>query len=507
MSIPYPSHFTPMSATPIMPLWICLHLPTHSLDASIPGWRGNAPLSATLRKDRVHTCSAQAWRLGVRPGQRRGTALALAPGIVLADDNPGAGDAFLRRISLGMQQYTPNIAICGEHALVLDVGASLALFHGPRALWRAFLHTAGLLAPGFSAGMAPTSQGALLLALREPPGRHRALRLETLLRLLDALSVDVMPDARPHLDWLEGIGCVTLAQLRGLPRKGLRQRAGPELPDNLGAAYGRLPTHHTWLETPDLFSLRIDTDRLEHLHAIQAAATQLVEQLCGWLRARNAAAQVLEFRFFHEKGRNAAPPTVLTIELAHPRWYLGEFENLLAEHLRRMPPMPSVIGLALATPRLSARPASEMGLFPELHPTHAAEQQLLDLLCARLGAGQVRRAHPLAHHLPEKANAWVPIVTQNAEAPHPAPAFASDARPFWLLAAIPLDTRNDRPVHKGAALRLLRGPERLASGWWSDSGHEQRDYFIAQDAHAVRYWVYRRHDPAGGRWFLHGLYG
>ncbi|HEU0231518.1 MAG TPA: DNA polymerase Y family protein [Burkholderiaceae bacterium] len=490
-----------------MPLWICLHLPEHSLDASIPGWRGNAPLAATLCKDRVHTCSAQARRLGVRPGLRLGTTLALAPGIVLADDDPGARDAFLRRIALGLQQYTPNIAIRGEHALVLDVGASLALFHGPRALWRAFLCSANLLAPGFSAGMAPTSEGALLLALREPPGRRRALCLETLLRLLDALPVGVLPAARPYLDWLEGIGCITLAQLRKLPRKGLRQRAGPELPDSLDAAYGRLQTHHAWLETPDLFSLRIDTDRLEHLHAIQAAATQLVDQLCGWLRARNAAAQALEFRFFHEKGRNAAPPTVLAIELAHPRWHSGEFKDLLIEHLRRMPPMPSIIGLALTIPRLGTRPSPEAGLFPELNPAHTAEQQLLDLLCARLGAGQVRRAHPLAHHLPEKANAWVPVTTQNTEAPHPASVFASDARPFWLLTAIPLNTHNDRPVYKGAALRLLRGPERLASDWWSDSGHEQRDYFVAQDAHAVRYWVYRRHDPSGGRWFLHGLYG
>lgn len=479
---------------------------THSLDAAIPGWRVDTPLAATLQHGRVHTCSAQAWRLGVRPGQRRGTVLALAPGITLANDDPAARTTFLRQAALGLQQYTPNVAICGEHALVLDVGASVALFHGPRALWRAFRRTAHLLAPGFAAGMAPTAQGALLLALRASPGRRRAVRPETLGRLLDALPVSGLPAAQPCLDWLEGIGCTTLAQLRRLPRMGLRQRAGPELPDSLDAAYGHGQTPQTWLIPPDLFSQRIDTDRLEHLHTIQTGAARLLEQLCGWLQARNVAVQTLEFRFFHEKGRGAAPPTLLRIELSRPRWHADEFRALLAEHLQRMPPMPSVIGMALAIPRTSARPGPETSLFPELRSGHADGQQLLDLLCARLGAEQVRCATPAAHHLPEKANAWA----SGAQSAHPmaaAPELAPDARPFWLLIPFPLETCHDRPQYKGAALRLLRGPERLASGWWSDSGHEQRDYFVAQDGQAVRYWVYRQGGPSGGRWFLHGLYG
>lgn len=491
----------------IMPLWICLYLPTLSLEASIPGWRDSAPLAATLRQDRVHICSVQARKLGVRSGQRRGTALALAPGLILADDAPEARSTLLRQIALGLQQYTPNVAACGEEALVLDVGASLCLFHGPRALWRAVLRTARILAPGFSAGMAPTAPGAMLLAMRGPSGRRRTLRLDTLLRQLDPLPVDRLPATQPCLDWLKGIGCASLGQLRRLPRKGLRQRAGSELLENLDAAYGRIPSLHAWFVPPDLFSQNIETDRLEHLHAILAAAGRLVEQLCGWLQARNAAAQALELRFFHEKGRGAAPPTVLSMELAVPRWHADAFRGLLAERLQRMDPMPSVVGMSLTIPRVSARPESGPDLFPGLGSPHEEDQQLLDLLCARLGPGRVRHAVPAANHLPEKANLWEPVAGGTARAPGPAPVLSTDARPFWLLTPTPLDTRNDHPVYKGAELRLLRGPERLASGWWDSTGHEQRDYFIAQDEHAVRYWIYRRNGPSGGSWFLHGLYG
>ena len=34
-----------------------------------------------------------------------------------------------------------------------------------------------------------------------------------------------------------------------------------------------------------------------------------------------------------------------------------------------------------------------------------------------------------------------------------------------------------------------------------------RDYFVAQDQRAVRYWIYRERDTEQARWFLHGFFG
>jgi protein ImuB len=56
------------------------------------------------------------------------------------------------------------------------------------------------------------------------------------------------------------------------------------------------------------------------------------------------------------------------------------------------------------------------------------------------------------------------------------------------------------------SLKLLRGPERIESGWW-DGARIARDYFVAQDQHAVRYWIYRERDHEQPRWFLHGVFG
>ncbi|MCD0506260.1 hypothetical protein LPZ50_25070, partial [Bordetella petrii] len=79
-------------------------------------------------------------------------------------------------------------------------------------------------------------------------------------------------------------------------------------------------------------------------------------------------------------------------------------------------------------------------------------------------------------------------------------------RPFWLLdPPVPLRVIQHRPAYAGQALRLVRGPERIESGWW-DAALTVRDYFVAEDAAAARYWIYRERDTEHARWFLHGRY-
>jgi protein ImuB len=79
-------------------------------------------------------------------------------------------------------------------------------------------------------------------------------------------------------------------------------------------------------------------------------------------------------------------------------------------------------------------------------------------------------------------------------------------RPLWLLATPePLEREKSqqwgRPRRQGA-LQLLRGPERIESGWW-DGADVARDYYVARDSRGSLLWIYR--DVLG--WFLHGVFG
>ena len=161
-----------------------------------------------------------------------------------------------------------------------------------------------------------------------------------------------------------------------------------------------------------------------------------------------------------------------------------------------------VIAVALLAPETVAQPAASATLFPEPGGTAEDQARLLDLLSARLGRERVPR--PAPGRSQARGRQCLGDALQAPAGAEPLPALLD--RPFWLLdPPQPLRLAGDRPQYRGQALRLMRGPERIESGWW-DPQLTVRDYFVAEDEAAARYWIYRERDAEHARWFLHGLY-
>lgn len=490
-----------------MSLWIATFLSRLSLDAVYPRWSHEAAF-AVLDQARVAALTPQAEATGIREGMRRAGAAAIAPDVPLLARDESTEQQLLHEAALALLQYTPDIAIAAPDTLLLQVGASLTYFGGPRRLYRriaATLHGMGL---HVSVSMAPTAQGAWLLAhqlLTRAP--RRTLQRGTLTRRLDSLPYVLLPSAAPRLDWLHNIGCRTLGDLRRLPRAGLQRRCGAELIHALDAAYGDAPECHAWMQPPARFLQRLELpDYIEHAEAILSWAQRLIEPLCGWLIAGRRAVQHFTLTLEHERGRHARAPTMLPISLAQPAWQASHLLSLLREKLGRLPLEAPAIALSLQVDETVEQPAASTCLFPEPGGSPAEHARLLDLLSARLGRERVLQPQPVADHRPEAANRWC---AAQAAPDHPRgidPPFALMDRPFWLLdPPIPLRIQQDRPVYAGQPLRLVRGPERIESGWW-DAALTVRDYFVAEDAASARYWIYRERDTEHARWFLHGRY-
>ncbi|KDB94961.1 Y-family DNA polymerase, partial [Bordetella bronchiseptica] len=88
-----------------------------------------------LERECVGACSPAARLAGIRPGMRRAGALAIAPQAVLLERSPAAEAQARQDAALALLQYTPQVALAKDGVL-LDVGASLQVFGGPRALHR-----------------------------------------------------------------------------------------------------------------------------------------------------------------------------------------------------------------------------------------------------------------------------------------------------------------------------------------------------------------------------------
>ncbi len=486
-----------------MRLWIGLHLPLLPLETLRPRW-SDPGSHAVLERERVLLTTPAARDAGVRPGMRRGGALAIAPVVTLHERDPGKEKEALQGIAMALLQYTPQVALQGAAGLLLEVGPSLRLFGGPRALCRLVCNSAS--APGFSvqSGMAPSAHGAWLLA--RAGSSARTLKMSVLHRRLDGLPFTLLPAAQAHKDLLSGIGCVTLGHLRRLPRAGLQRRCGQELLQALDQAYGEAAELFDWVEAPSSFSRRLELpDRIAHAEGVLFAARRLLAEMTGWLVARHLAVARFVFLLEHERGRAAVPPTPLEIVLAEAAWREEHLVTLLKERLARLTLAAPIIAIRLEAARLVPLAPPSESLFPEPGGTPADYRRLLELLTARLGNEAVLAPAPVADYRPEIGNAWQEAAQQAQRQPRAAPGLPDAERPFWLLAEpVALLVREHRPFY-GSSLTLLNGPERIECGWW-DNAFAVRDYYIAMDAESACYWIYRERFDLEERWFLHGLF-
>lgn len=496
-----------------MRLWIAVHLPHLSLETFLPAGSFD-PGCAIIDSDRVVAASLKARAAGVKLGARRGSVTMIAPDIAVRERDEARERKSLADVGTALLRYTPQVAASEENSLVLDVGASLTLFSGPRALCRRIM--ADMQTLGFTAivSTAPTAQGAWMLA-RAETRQPRTLKMETMKRRLDQLPALVIPPARCFADWFNGLGCYVVGDLRKLPRPGLQRRCGRALLDVLDAAYGLAPEMYEWLKTPEAFRTQIEIfDRVEKADELLVGAHRLVLQLVGWLCSRQLAVRKIELRMQHDRGRQPRPPTTLEIALGDPVWHDEHLVRLLRERLGRQVLDAPVIGLVLEAVDLVPLDVPSDSLFPEPGGTEVDRRQLLEVLVARLGTDNVVKPNPQADYRPEVANGWTSVLTplRDAEiASRLPPNMPELLRPSWILAKpIRLLVRNNYPWYS-QPLKIVSAAERIEAGWWTTP--ECRDYYLAEGTtdHSL-YWIYRERIVSDEGepelcWFLHGLFG
>ncbi|MFL6700562.1 MAG: Y-family DNA polymerase [Vitreoscilla sp.] len=534
-------------------LWIGVHLPALSLESFVATLAPELPSGAQvvddpdgidlvgpvalLERHRIVAANAAARDCGVQVGQKRATALALAPHTRLGEADPARDEAALMAVAHVLMGFTPVVSLGIDHVVLAEVQASLRYFGGlPRLLQRLRAELAPL-GHALRVACAPTAQGAQWMAQignqAEPPLANSKADWRA---RVGAVPVACMAAAAPHLAALEALGLATAADLWKQPRAGLTRRFGGELLADIDRALGERPDPRTALQPSPTFDSRLELFmRADDSAALLTGAAVLLNRLTAWATAHHGLVGGFELRLHHESRRRmrddpASRSTVLEIGLGEPVADTAHLHSLLRERLQRLPLAASVIELSLHCRSITPGAPPNTELFPSAASAGEGWQRLLERFEARLGPHNVQRLQPVADHRPELATA----VTQGGE-PLPArtgmhaaplnlamPAGPTSTasgdpahwprlkRPVWLLGE-PQALRDEggTPLLSGKPLWLVAGPERIESGWW-DGGYAARDYFIAQDPQGALLWVYRfRRAPEVGQagWFLQGRFG
>ena len=542
-----------------------MHLPLLSLEsfaatlASSTNPPAGQPL-ALMDAQCIVSANGAAQALGVKPGLKRATALALAPQLVLGRADRLRDVAALEPVAHAALAFTPTVVIqpaheadAAPHTVLLEVEASLRYFGGRQRLLQRLHAALAPLGHRIHRVGAPTAQGAAMLARV-----HRQLHcadLGALQRALDAAPVWLLGPGSEHWEALEGMGLRTLGDLRSLPRSGLGRRFGVGLLNELDRALGSEPDPRVPIVLPPVFESRLELfARADTTEQVLHGASLLLARLVAWLSAQHAFVRRFTLSMQHEArrldGAGGARVTTLEIALAEPSRDSAHLLVLLRERLANLQLPAPTLDLRLQADDIARRAAPNQELFPTSRSEREGLTQLIERLQARLGADQVQRLQPVEDHRPECGHLLAVADGEVAPRPAPLPRPASPVvklrrakpgtktpplvmkpaspprlpagapvrrrrpapRPVWLLQRPePLPERQSRPLLDGEPLQLLSGPERIEAGWW-DSALAERDYFIAQAADGALVWIYRARLPLSAAedaqgWFMQGRFG
>ena len=418
-------------------------------------------------------------------------------------------------------QFTPRVAQV-EEALVLEASAALRLWGGrQRLLQKLFQECQPLQGAQWShARTALTALGRLRLQLRG----------ESVPASLDDLPLEVLSEARNHVETLERIGCRNWGDLKALPRAGVARRFGAGVLNALDCAYGVRPERFPWLELPEVFDLKVELACLAtSAPELMWSAQRLLSQLQVWLQARHRGVLALELEWTLDvrrlNGLSLPGHQQLTLRTAQPTQDVSHLRRLVGEHLSRATLAAPANHLRLRTLETWSLDGASKSLLPEDNVKGERLHQLIERLSVRLGSRNVVVPFARADHRPERMQVWKSAAGpmkdpqdcgKNSGSSHCALPCDGIYPPWLLPSPLRLEVQGEKPYYHGP-LRLLAGPQRLETGWWNDppQGPALRDYFIARSDEAGWVWVYRERlnrrsgpfDEAGPvRWFLHGVY-
>ncbi len=484
-------------------LWLgirCLDLP---LAALITDYRPDYPL-AILDGQRICACNAAAAAAGVTTAQPIASALAHCPTLQTLPRDPQRESVALESLGMACHNFTPRVALHPPTALLLEIGGSLKLFGGLVALLaklRALLDLHRLPA---SLGAASSPAAALLLTHAETDpltylDRHGEIQPKVFTEHLHRLPLTALTCLPSVRNALSQAGLETLGDLLKLPPSALGRRYGKDLLRYLQRIQGQYPDPQTPLTLPPAFQRSLEFDLgVEDVETLLFPARRLLQELSGYLRARQRSCGSLHWQLSQQDGAT----TKLPLRLTHPR---SDLQHLL--ELTRL----SFIGLRLPAPVTALALHCRDLQTPTTHQSdllgtlgRAADIETLETLCdrlgARLGTEAIQRPLSCDEHLPERAGVLAPL----AQGKDLQPALPQAPRPLWLLEPPrPLATQCNRPCLADKPLALEPDPERIESHWWSTP--TSRDYFRGHSSDGRHCWVYR--DRRSGAWFLHGLFG
>ncbi|HEY2346909.1 MAG TPA: DNA polymerase Y family protein [Xanthomonadaceae bacterium] len=555
-------------------LWACFALPELSLESQETG-KADAhagdctnkgiirPLpcathDAAVQRPRIVCANAPARAAGVRADMALVHAQSLLPGLAVRRHDATAQARRLELLGALAYGFSSQVVLASPDAVLLEIGASRALFGDWRAIEAALRTRLAEFGHRATLAAAPTPAAARVLA--DLADGYAVARPEHLDRVLARVPIGAARLCAEHTEELRRVGVRNLGDAFALPRAALARRFGAGLLQAFDRLRGLEHEPCVRYRPADRFERRIEFDYgIAQQDALRFPLQRLTRELAAYLQARDGGVPRFTLRFDHDPHERAAiareamvqwqearaatscpgkagmpagktamgrdtpsrdDPSTDDATSQAPTTAMDLSTTSLAVGLRKPCRDAGTLfeAACLALDRIALpAPAHALALVADDLPPFAPELRdlfdpglrgqldwdaLAERLRSRLGAGAVRELALHADHRPERS--WriaEPAMAAAKEVP-PKDGGVVPPRPLWLL---------PRPVpFRGRIVRFVESPERIETGWW-DGEDMRRDYAIADLDTGQRAWLFRivdaqaePHDAPG--WMLHGWF-
>ncbi|MFO0966065.1 MAG: hypothetical protein U0793_10835 [Gemmataceae bacterium] len=374
------------------------------------------------RGPRVLLASRLAVQAGVRPGMPVAEANAVAPHVLLEEEDAERDLFVLKEVAAWAERFTPlvgvedveqpgkpggvsprrSLASTAPSSLFLDITGCADCFGGEDAL----LNRAAVdfTEEGWNVRLAiADTLGAAWALAHFAPGLAPPGETEKTLAPLPVAGLRLDPET---LGMLSQLGIETIRQLLELPRASLALRFPDLLLTRLDQALGRLPEvlrlHRFDPEVEAIIDFEYPVDRLPLLRPVLEQLTRDVE---ACLKQRNLGARQVECALYFTD----APPRYQEIGLFRPAQSAEHLCRMLMTHLDQVRLDGPVCGMGLRVAWAEPVLGNQQELF-EPAPDWGVLSNLLDQLSNRLGRDAVTRAELIADPQPEYACRLEPAV-------------------------------------------------------------------------------------------------
>ncbi|MDO1558663.1 DNA polymerase Y family protein [Brevundimonas sp. 2R-24] len=494
------------------------YLATDRLASARP--EGGAPL-VLVDKDkgalRLTAADPEALAVGLHPGMTLADARARTPQLEAVPHDPAGDEVLLRRALIAFGRFSPMIALCRPHGLMLDVTGCAHLFDGEAGLVRRVRELAAQMGLQARTALARTPQTARALARFGPGGVVPEGEDRRVARALPISALELKPE---EAQALRRAGLITLGDLDDRPRAAFAARFGRDFPHRLDLILGQADARITPVRpAPPVMADRVLAEPIQTDEAVEAVLSDLLAEVMAGLETRRCGARLFVLSVFRVDGHVRRIGVGTARPTRDARAVLRLFKERLAALAHPLDPGFGFDQLRLQAGRLQTIPAEQEAFEARSARTEALDA-LIDRLTARLGPEAVLKVEPVDTHLPERACRLTPAV-QAAAAQAAWPEREPEQPPLRPLQLFdppqPVEAISLAPDGPPARFRWRRithqvtraeGPERIEDEWWR-KGRRVRDYYRVEDAEGRRFWLFRAGhfgEEPEPRWYVHGLF-